>query len=151
MNTIDMDALCQALEFEVDQACIRQDTIKNEVVIEIPAEKLHQVCSLLLDQFDLYHLTTITAQQRADDQGHLEVQYNFWKKGGFTILTRLEQESPVLRSLTDLIPGADFYEREVAEMFGVQFTHRVETPPLLLPDDWDADPPMLQREETSNG
>ncbi len=148
MNMIDMDALCQALEREIDQACIRQDTIKNEVVIEIPAEKLHQICSLLLNQFDLCHLTTITAQQRADDTDHLEVQYNFWKKGGFTILTTLEQESPVLRSLTDLIPGADFYEREVAEMFGIQFTHRVETPPLLLPDDWDADPPMLQREES---
>lgn len=149
MNTIDVDALIHTLEREFNQARIRQDAIQNEVVIEIPAEKLYQVSSLLLSQFDLYHLTTITAQQRADDTDYLEVQYNFWKKGGFTILTRLDQESPVLRSLTDLIPGADFYEREVAEMFGIQFTHRVETPPLLLPDDWDGDPPMLQREETS--
>jgi NADH-quinone oxidoreductase subunit C len=148
VNTIDVDALIHTLEREFNQARIRQDAIQNEVVIEIPAEKLYQVSSLLLNQFDLYHLTTITAQQRADDTDYLEVQYNFWKKGGFTILTRLDQESPVLRSLTDLIPGADFYEREVAEMFGIQFTHRVETPPLLLPDDWDADPPMLQREES---
>jgi len=149
VNTIDIDTLNHTLEREFNQARIRQDAIQNEVVIEIPAEKLHQVCSMLLNKFDLYHLTTITAQQRMDDPGHLEVQYNFWKKGGVTILTRLEEESPVLRSLTDLIPGADFYEREVAEMFGVQFTHRVETPPLLLPDDWEGDPPMLQREESS--
>ena len=149
MNTIDIDTLIHTLEGEFNQACIRQDAIQNEVVIEISAETLHQVCTMLLNQFDLYHLTTITAQQRADDAGHLEVQYNFWKHTGFTILIRLEQESPSLRSLTDLIPGADFYEREVAEMFGIQFTHRVETPPLLLPDDWDGDPPMLQREESS--
>jgi NADH-quinone oxidoreductase subunit C len=149
MNMIDLDALTDSLEREFDQARIQQDAIQNEVVIEIPAEKLHQVCTMLLNQFDLYHLTTITAQRRADDAGHLEVQYNFWKHTGFTILIRLEQESPSLRSLTDLIPGADFYEREVAEMFGIQFTHRVETPPLLLPDDWDGDPPMLQREESS--
>lgn len=148
MSMIDLDALTDSLEREFDQARIQQDFIQNEIVIEIPAEKLHQVCTVLLNQFDLYHLTTITAQQRADDAGHLEVQYNFWKHTGFTILIRLEQESPSLRSLTDLIPGVDFYEREVAEMFGIQFTHRVETPPLLLPDDWDADPPMLQREES---
>jgi NADH-quinone oxidoreductase subunit C len=148
MNTIDVDTLIHTLEREFNQARVRQDAIQNEVVIEIPAEKLHQVCTMLLNQFDLYQLTTITAQERADDQEHLEVQYNFWKHAGFTILTKLKKESPVVRSLTELIPGVDFYEREVAEMFGIQFTHRVETPPLLLPDDWDADPPMLQREES---
>jgi len=147
VNTIDIDALFNALGGEIDRDCIQQDSIQNEVVIEIPAEKLLEVSSVLLDQFDLYHLSTITAEERAGDPDYLAVQYNFWKGSGLTLLTRLEKDSPVLRSLTGMIPGADFYEREVAEMFGVQFTHRAETPPLLLPDDWDGDPPMLQKEE----
>lgn len=148
MNTIDVDALLSALEGEIDQVCIRQDSIQNEVVIKIPAEKLQEVSSVLLGKFDLCHLSAITAEERTGDPDYLAVQYNFWKGSGLTLLIRLEKDSPVLRSLTGMIRGADFYEREVAEMFGVRFTHRAETPPLLLPDDWDGDPPMLQKEET---
>lgn len=151
MITINVDALFQVLQGETNQGCIRRDSIRNEAVIEIPGEKLQEACSVLLNQFDLYHLSSITVQERTGDSDHFEVQYNFWKGSGLTLLIRLEKDSAVLRSLTDIIPGADFYEREAAEMFGIQFTHRVETPPLLLPDDWDGPPPMLQKKETTNG
>ena len=149
MNKFDADALVRVLLEETDHECVRRDSIRNEVVIEIPAEMLQEVVSVLLNQFDFTHLTAITVQVRKDHNDHFDVQYNFWKGTGLTLLIKLEKESAVLRSLTDIIPGADFYEREAAEMFGIQFTHRVETPPLLLPDDWDGDPPMLQREESS--
>jgi NADH:ubiquinone oxidoreductase subunit C len=149
MNTIDTDALFRVLQDETNQNCVRRDSIQNEVVFEIPKERLQEVVSVLLNQFDLYHLTAITVQERIEETGCFEVQYNFWKGSGLTLLIRLEKDSAVLRSLTDIIPGADFYEREAAEMFGIRFTHRAETPPLLLPDDWDSGPPMVQNEEMS--
>jgi Ni,Fe-hydrogenase III component G len=34
-------------------------------------------------------------------------------------------------------------------MFGISFVGRIETRPLLLPDDWDLGPPMLPDREKS--
>ncbi len=146
MSKFDADALFRALQDTTDQKCLLRDSIRNEVVIEIPVGKLQEVVCVLLDQFDLTHLTAITVQDRKEED-HFDVLYNFWKGSGLTLLIKLEKSSAVLRSLTDLIPGADFYEREAAEMFGIRFTHREETPPLLLPEDWDSGPPMVSTEE----
>ncbi len=145
MNSINPDVLVQVLQDQTKLELVRQDSIQNEVVIEIPGEKLQEVVIALLNQLDFYHLTTITVQDRGNDTEQLEVQYNFWKGFGLTLLIKLEKDSAVLSSLTDIIPGADFYEREAAEMFGIQFANRTETPPLLLPDDWDSGPPMLKK------
>jgi NADH:ubiquinone oxidoreductase subunit C len=147
MNKFDAEALFRALQDKTDQKCFLRDSIRNEVVIEIPVKKLQEVVCVLLDQFGLTHLTAITVQDRKDEEDHFDVLYNFWKGSGLTLLIKLEKDSAVLRSLTDLIPGADFYEREAAEMFGIRFTHREETPPLLLPEDWDSGPPMVSKEE----
>jgi NADH-quinone oxidoreductase subunit C len=149
VNTIDINELIRTLEAEGHQSCSVLDSIQNEVVIKIPSVELIKIIRILLDRFDLYHLTTITAQVRDSDTDHIEVQYNFWKGTGLTLLTIVERESPELQSITDMIPGADFYEREVAEMFGISFAGRIETRPLLLPDDWDLGPPMLPDREKS--
>ena len=39
-----------------------------------------------------------------------------------------------LASVTDLWPGADWLEREVAEMFGIRFSDRAPTRPLVTPE-----------------
>lgn len=48
------------------------------------------------------------------------------------ISCRLDGESPRIASLVDLFPGADWHERETAEMFGIEFVGRQATEPLLL-------------------
>ncbi len=149
MNTIDINELIGTLEAEGHSACTELDSIQNELVIEFPPSELSGIFRILLNRFDLHHLTTITAQVRESDIDHIEVQYNFWNGKGLTFLTLVDRESPELQSITDMIPGADFYEREVAEMFGISFTGRIETRPLLLPDDWDLGPPMLPEREDS--
>jgi NADH:ubiquinone oxidoreductase subunit C len=39
-------------------------------------------------------------------------------------------------TIADIYPVADFYEREVSEMFGVKFINAPRTERLFLPDDW---------------
>ena len=45
---------------------------------------------------------------------------------------RLEGEHPSIASLGAMFPGADWHERETAEMFGVEFAGRESTENLLL-------------------
>jgi NADH-quinone oxidoreductase subunit C len=39
-------------------------------------------------------------------------------------------------SLTDAYPGANFGEREVYDLFGIEFTGHPDLARILMPDDW---------------
>lgn len=118
------------------------DSITNEKTLKISQEHLHEIVACLQDHFGIYHLTTITAQIQKDQEEDIQLYYHFWDGEGLTLLINISTDSPTVPSILDLIPGADFYEREVAEMFGISFADREKTLPLLLPDEWDAAPPM---------
>lgn len=135
------------IESEIGKPYQQLENIINEHVLLIPSEDLRQVVKVLTQKHGYNHLSTITAQITKEDPDYIEVLYHFWKGSGFTLLLRLEKENPVIDSIIDFIPGVDFYEREVAEMYGVHFNLRDGTPPLLLPDDWTEGPPMLTSEK----
>ncbi|MCX6460343.1 MAG: NADH-quinone oxidoreductase subunit C [Actinobacteria bacterium] len=56
----------------------------------------------------------------------------------------VDRSAPVLASVADLWPGAAFAEREVHEMFGVDFAGNCDMRPLLLPT--DVETPPLRRD-----
>ena len=49
-------------------------------------------------------------------------------------------DEPDLDSLTALWPGANFYEREAYDLFGLHFVGHPDLTRILLPDDWEGHP-----------
>lgn len=127
------------------------EVIHHETTIPIAVHQLHDIVILLQTSLHITHLTTITAQAYAEHADEIRVYYHFWHGEGLTLAIQLPAADPQLPSIVDMIPGADFYEREVAEMFGVQFLGRKATPRLLLPDDWTEGPPMRKMEGQDHG
>lgn len=147
MDQINLEDICSKIEDETGIQCETYNEIMNDATICIPSEQLRSVITVLREDFDYYHLTAITAQQREDHLDNIEILYHFWKGDGLSLKVTLPAKSPKIPSIVSMIPGADFYEREAAEMFGIEFTGREETLPLLLPDDWAGGPPLLSSEE----
>jgi NADH:ubiquinone oxidoreductase subunit C len=135
------------LERKIGCQCKFYDGILGDQTIILTPDQLRSVIDVIFETFDYCHLSAITVQQRTDHPGEIEVFYNFWGGFGFSLLIMLPVKSAKLPSLISVIPGADFYEREAAEMFGIEFTGRRETPALLLPDEWDQGPPFIGEKE----
>ncbi len=68
-----------------------------------------------------------------------------------TISTDVSKEDPRLPSLVDVFGGANWHEREAAEMFGIEFEGHPNLTKLYLPDAFEGFPlrksfPLLSRE-----
>jgi len=71
------------------------------------------------------------------------------------ILAHLPSEKPEIRSVTDLFQGAQWAEREVYDMYGIQFTGHPDLKRILMPDDFEGFPlrkdyPLKGRGERSS-
>ena len=66
------------------------------------------------------------------------------------IKANLDRTNPVIETVADVWRTADFHEREVYEMYGVQFTNHPDLRKLILPDDWEGYPMRKDFEDPIN-
>ena len=95
----------------------------------------------------LYDLTAIDERVRRhrDGQppGDFTVVYHLLSIGrneDIRVKVALEGESPSLQSVTDIWPSANWYEREVWDMFGVRFEGHPNLRRILMPPTWKGHP-----------
>jgi len=127
---------------------VRQGLI-DEVWVTLPVCCLRPALEMMVRELEVWHLSAITASDlRATGAGEgIEVIYHLWFGRGLSLRCTLAYEDPLIDSVSDLIPGAAFYEREAAEMLGITFRCQAgETQPdpgwFLLPDDWEGGAPL---------
>jgi Ni,Fe-hydrogenase III large subunit/Ni,Fe-hydrogenase III component G len=117
----------------------------DDVWITLPVDCIYPAVEMLVEQLGIYHLSTISARHVTTiSTPSIEVLYHFWHGSGLTLRFMLPDAKPSIPTVTDLIPGAAFYEREVAEMLGVTVEGHPDPGPLLLPDDWNEGAPLRQ-------
>lgn len=89
----------------------------------------------LINDVKLNHLVTITGTDLGQE---IELLYHFTNDGS-TVVTvgfKIAKDSPTVKTITDLVPGAVLYEREIHEMLGVDFEGHPSLTPLILPEEW---------------
>jgi len=75
----------------------------------------------------------------ADHPKEIEIMYHFnFDKLGLIVTLRIyaSKDKCEVESLLPIMKGAEWIEREIHELFGVEFKNHPNIKPLLLPDDW---------------
>ena len=72
-----------------------------------------------------------------------QVTYHFLShrlKQRIRIIARVSGDNPTIDSITGVWPAANFYEREVFDLFGVTFAGHPRLTRIMMPDNWNGHP-----------
>lgn len=84
-----------------------------------------------------------------DNPDNIEMMYHFnfdRLSLVFTVRAYAPKNDCVIDSILPIMKGAEWIEREIHELFGVEFKGHPDMKPLLLPDDWPKDKYPLRKE-----
>lgn len=118
-----------------DQILAVQRKSNQRIYINITPQSLEKASRLMLDEVGA-RLQIATAVDNGDG---FEVMYHWaLDQEGFVITLRilLEYESPALNSIALMCPAAEWIEREMWELLGIDFKGHPDLRHLLLADDW---------------
>lgn len=118
---------------------------REEMTIYVAREDIREACSLLRDdaQCAFNFLSDITCVDWYPSEPRFEVVYHLLSipnKERVRLKVRLNSASPAVESLTSVWPGANYFEREVFDLFGVRFTGHPYLRRILMPEDWEGHP-----------
>ena len=118
---------------------------RDELTIWIEKDSIREVCAILRDsaQCSFNYLPDLTCVDWYPSEPRFEVVYHLLsiaQRERVRLKVRLDGSSPVIESVTSVWPAANFYEREVFDLFGVRFTGHPNLQRIMMPDDWEGHP-----------
>jgi len=115
----------------------------RKAYILLKPERHRDAISLLLKHVENTELSTITGTDLGTE---IELNYHMVCSGTVTLKNRVSREKPVIRTITDIIPGANLYEREIFDLLGVTFEGHPNLERLMLPENWPKGDYPLRRD-----
>ena len=116
---------------------------RGEVTLEIAPARIASICGYLKYDQRFVRLSSVTAVDRHPAEPRFEVVYHLHsieRNLRVRLKCRLAGGDPAIESVTSVWRAADWYEREVFDLFGIRFTGHPDLRRIMLPDDWEGYP-----------
>jgi NADH-quinone oxidoreductase subunit C len=118
---------------------------REEMTIYVDRSSIREACAVLRDDAEcaFNFLSDVTCVDWYPSEPRFEVVYHLLsisKKERVRLKVRLDSDSPAVESLTSVWPGANYFEREVFDLFGIRFTGHPYLRRILMPEDWEGHP-----------
>jgi NADH-quinone oxidoreductase subunit C len=115
----------------------------DELTVEVDAAAVVEALGRIKNDLRFEQLTTVTAVDRYPAEPRFEIVYHlhsFSKKQRLRVKARVSGENPEIESACAVYRGANWYEREVFDFFGVRFLNHPDLRRIMMPDDWEGFP-----------
>jgi NADH-quinone oxidoreductase subunit C len=118
---------------------------RDELSIYVGRSSLREACALLRDDPNcpFNFLSDVTCVDWHPSEPRFEVIYQLLsipRKERVRLKVRLGSDSPAVESVTSVWPAANFFEREVFDLFGVRFTGHPYLRRIQMPENWEGHP-----------
>lgn len=112
----------------------------GDTFIRVEAEAIVDICRYLKDELHFIYLSDVFGIDRFTSEERFEVVYNIISlrdREHLFVKVRLPEDNPVVESVTGIWKSANWMEREVYDMFGIEFTAHPDFRRIYMPEDFN--------------
>ncbi len=139
-------ATVQKVRDTFPQAVVETVEYRNEQTIVLKPEHLVAVCTYLQKNLHYNFFSTVTAVDWPERVPRFDVVYHLLSIPNQSVLRlkvrvgQRREEHPAVPTVTSVWPAANWYEREVYDLFGIIFTGHPNLQRIMMPIDWTTHP-----------
>ena len=127
---------------------------RGETTIVVPYKLLRAAATRCKEdpQLNFNQLSDVTCVDRFPAEPRFELNYQLLsipRSARIRLRTTISGQQPVVDSMMPVWLGANWLEREVADLFGIRFEGHADLRRILLPDDFEGAP--LRRDYPTEG
>jgi NADH-quinone oxidoreductase subunit C len=116
---------------------------RNELSIFIAREFILGACEKLKAQGLVNFLSDLTCADYYPRAPRFELAYHLLshqRKERIRLKIALEGDDAAVESITSVWPSANFFERELFDLFGIHFLGHPNLKRIMMPEDWEGHP-----------
>jgi NADH-quinone oxidoreductase subunit C len=135
--------IVSALEAQLPGAIVGGNLQHSELTLEIDPPTIVAVCQFLKQQQQFVRLSDLTAVDWYPREPRFQVVYHLHcleRNERLRLKCLLDSSRAEVDSVTCVWRSADWYEREVFDLFGIVFRNHPRLQRILMPEDWEGNP-----------
>ena len=142
VETTDIQSTIASLKERFPDA-VKDDTRQGYGGIIVDKNHLLEVATAMRDEMGYDYLSSATAVDYQGIADSMEMVYHAYKTSSGPALlfkAQTDRNNPVIPSLIDVWPGADFQEREAYDLYGIKFPGHPNLKRILLWEGFNGHP-----------
>jgi NADH-quinone oxidoreductase subunit C len=115
---------------------------RGELTLTIAAEEIRSAAATV-QEAGYNFFEDVTAVDWFPSSPRFQLSYHILShtyKERIRLRVLLDGDAPAVESITSVWPSANFYEREVFDLFGISFEGHPNLRRIMMPDDWQGHP-----------
>jgi NADH-quinone oxidoreductase subunit C len=146
--SLDLQTVVDSLSTNLPDSVLDVKTFRGETTIIIDKKRVRETCRHLKNNFGFKFIADITAVDYLGVKTtRFEVVYHVHRFGPdfddnirIRLKAELPEEEPRIDSVVPVWSGANWLEREVYDMFGIEFLGHPDLRRILMPEDYEPHP-----------
>jgi NADH-quinone oxidoreductase subunit C len=133
----------RALNDRLPGAIVDAKLALGELTLWIDPVRIVEVCRTCRTDQEFNRISSITGVDWWPKEPRFEVVYHLHSNERnlrLRLKCRVSESDPEIDSVTSVWRGANWYEREVFDMFGIRFRNHPGLKRILMPEDWEGNP-----------
>jgi NADH-quinone oxidoreductase subunit C len=116
---------------------------RDDLSVYVARETIREACAQLKAQGLTDFLSDVTCADFYPREPRFEMAYHLLsmkRKERVRLKVRLDGDDTSIESVTAVWPSANFFEREVFDLFGIRFLGHPYLRRIMMPEDWEGHP-----------
>lgn len=136
----ELQKVIDGLTSEFAGKIVRVYQSSGDTFIHIEPDAVVDICSYLKEKHSFAYLADVFGADRFTSEERFEVFYNLVSlkdRQRLFVKAWIEEENPVIDSVTGIWQSADWFERQTYDMYGIRFNNHPDLRRIYMPEDYE--------------